>query len=164
MQKLPFTSIHKILEGLSLLLLILTGLYLINCYPSLPAQIPIHFTWEGEADAWGDKFMIIWLFLFCFGIYILLTVVNLFPDSWNMPSGITDRNRAAVYGYMRSMLLWIKLFLCGFFGWLLFNVGSQNALPRWFPIILFSLILGTVFYFEFRIYKEKKKKDPENPF
>ena len=108
--------------------------------------------------------MIIWLFLFCFGIYILLTVVNLFPDSWNMPSGITDRNRAAVYGYMRSMLLWIKLFLCGFFGWLLFNVGSQNALPRWFPIILFSLILGTVFYFEFRIYKEKKKKDPENPF
>ena len=46
--------------------------YLATLYPDLPAQIPLHFDWRGQPDAWGPKY-ILWIIPFV-GVLVTLLV------------------------------------------------------------------------------------------
>ena len=53
----PYTVSHwvHVINGLSVLCIISSILFIINVYPTLPDTIPIHFNSQGEADDWGHK-------------------------------------------------------------------------------------------------------------
>ena len=55
--KIPFT-VKKwvyILNGISIICIISSFIYVIFAFQQLPETIPIHFNAQGEADNWGSK-------------------------------------------------------------------------------------------------------------
>ena len=55
---LPKTGLEKILDIVSLLLIIINFGYLISVWDALPEQVPIHFNGKGEVDGWGGRAVI----------------------------------------------------------------------------------------------------------
>jgi hypothetical protein len=50
--------IVKLIDALSLVILILCWWVALSVYPRLPEQIPVHFGIKGDADKWGGRWMI----------------------------------------------------------------------------------------------------------
>src|SRR5262245_30336931 len=48
----------KLIDGLSVVVLILGWWIALSVYPSLPERVPVHFGVTGEADRWGGRWMI----------------------------------------------------------------------------------------------------------
>ncbi|MEH7401625.1 DUF1648 domain-containing protein [Gottfriedia acidiceleris] len=58
------TTFQKWINGISLLITVLSGAYLMMTYHKLPSEIPMHFNVNGDIDNWGPKWtiFIIWGF------------------------------------------------------------------------------------------------------
>ena len=53
----PYMSV-KLIDALSVAVLILGWWVALSVYPRLPEQIPVHFGVKGEPDRWGGRWMI----------------------------------------------------------------------------------------------------------
>ena len=80
-----------------LILLITTVIYTGYMYNQLPDQIATHFGFDGTADAWGSKNTIWFCPAIVLGLYVLLTVLYFFPQSYNMPVKVTAENQEQLY-------------------------------------------------------------------
>lgn len=102
--KLPVSTFEKVLDGFTLLFaggaLVLT---LIE-YAGLPAEIPTHLNFHGQADAYGSKITIFLLPLLSIVIAISLISLSRFPEKFNYPYPISPENAAFEYRKSRFLL------------------------------------------------------------
>jgi uncharacterized membrane protein len=118
------------------------GVILLIPYGDIPDRIPRHFGASGEADAWGDKSLLLWLMALSAVLYAGLTVLNRFPHIFNYPWNITDENAARQYGLARSLMNAIKACVTWIFTYIVYGTletayGNAQGLGSGFlPIIL----------------------------
>jgi uncharacterized membrane protein len=127
-------------------------------WSGLPARVPTHFDWSGRADAWGNKSTLLILPGVSLVLYLMLTIVNRYPHTFNYPWPITAQNAAEQYRLARSLLAWLKvevIILFTLLEWVTIQtaLGHANGLGVIFLPITTILILGTLafyFYFAYR--------------
>ena len=85
-----------VLEVLCLLLLLGTTIYIIAIWSSVPEQIPSHYNMTGEIDGWSSKGEMLYLVGLMYFVYILFTVIEQFPQSWNTGVKVTPMNAGRV--------------------------------------------------------------------
>jgi uncharacterized membrane protein len=83
-------------------------------YP-LPQRIPTHFNVGGQPDGWGPPSTLWLLPAVGVGLYLLISVVALFPASFNYPLRVTAASRSRLEGLTLRMISWIKVELAGLF-------------------------------------------------
>ncbi len=110
------TSTDKLVEALGWLILLVLWGWTINHYSALPETIPTHFNAAGEADGFGSKASIIGLPVIASLLFIGLTVLNRYPQSFNYPTTITKDNALRQYTLATRMLRYLKLVLVLVFG------------------------------------------------
>ncbi len=93
----------------SVLIMMICLLYVNWNYASLPERIPIHFDFTGNIDGYGPK-----SFLLIFSLLMMLTISGIlwlafYPERFNYPKMITDKNRMAQYQNGSNLLLWTAL-------------------------------------------------------
>ncbi len=110
------TSTDKLVEALGWLILLVLWGWTINHYSALPETIPTHFNAAGEADGFGSKASIIGLPVIASLLFIGLTVLNRYPQSFNYPTTITKDNALRQYTLATRMLRYLKLVLVLDFG------------------------------------------------
>src|SRR5580698_1465299 len=102
---------RKLLETISLLALLTllwmsgSALYGAN---HLPDKIPTHFDFAGNPDAWGSSQML--LLLPAIGIFLYLTIsfVSRFPNSFNYPVRVSAQNRVRLQSIALNMIAFLK--------------------------------------------------------
>jgi hypothetical protein len=142
---LRFGGFDYALEATGALLL---ALFLIVAagWRELPERVPIHFGFDGNADAWGNRSSSLLLPLIAVVLYGLLTVLSRFPHSFNYPVPITPENAETQYRLAIRLLLVLKNALIGVFFAIYIGVwttaaGVQRGLSLWFlPVALFCLL------------------------
>lgn len=88
-------------------------------------------------------------------MFILMSVVEKFPSTWNTGVTVTPENRDRVYAHLKAMLDTLKLMICALFAWLNFYQTTLKPLPgAALPVTLF-LILGTIVYYIVGLVKIK---------
>lgn len=60
------------------IIIFLTGIYMLHSFPGLPDQIPRHYNFAGEPDAWSGRGMIIGLYILQVFSYFMLWMLNFF--------------------------------------------------------------------------------------
>ncbi len=91
------STTDRTLEIICLLLVVSVWAITLFGYASLPAAIPIHFSITGEADIFDDK-AYIWLFPTIISVlYVGLTTVQYFPQSFNYTINIDASNAEQMY-------------------------------------------------------------------
>ena len=142
---------------LELILLFTAGLSLLATivvvalsYGELPAEIPTHFSITGEADAFGGKSTLLWLFAIQVVLFMLLWWSICHPQYYNMPVEVTEENAERLYRLGRFSLSLIN----NITGWMFFYLQyksiriamGQGTDLGWAMWIFIGLLMATVIY------------------
>lgn len=141
-----FTKFQIILEIITLAVNIGTGVFLISIWGNLPEQIPSHFGAGGEADAYGGKGSLIFLFIMMLALSLMMFAAALFPNLWNMPCKITENNSVLAYRYTRTMMCSLSLVMAALFSYTLICSALGRPLGAWFLPVTLAVMLGDIIF------------------
>lgn len=152
-EKLPLSLADKLMIGVSTLLVLLTLARLAMVYGDLPATIPTHFGFNGEADGFGGKSSL----LILGGVDVLcwaaMVAGNFFPQAINVPVFLLRRSGEEIIQGTRVLLNVIAILCAGLF-WYLLEVTVQIALGSAAAIsnivtfgFMGALLLASLIYF-----------------
>jgi hypothetical protein len=108
----------------------------------MPQRVPTHFGANGLADGYGDKSELLIEPVIAFFLYGMVTALSFFPQSFNYPVAVTDKNRARLQGISVGMLGWLKAELTWTFAYVAWGsvraaAGRSNGLSIAFlPVML----------------------------
>jgi uncharacterized membrane protein len=156
--KLFPSTADKLVDLLGWLILIALWAITIINYSSLPDTIPTHFNAAGEADGFGTKVSIIALPVIATLLFIGLTVLNRYPQSFNYPTTITKDNALRQYTLATRMLRYLKLVLVLVFGGIEIMTiqnatGKAAGLGVWFLPLTLVLVFLPLIYFVGKSFK-----------
>ncbi len=156
--EIPLTTFEIILQVLALMGLAAGLLTVFLSWNGLPDKIPTHFGLAGTADAWGGKGSLFILPGMVLGMYILLSIVERFPHTYNYLCEITEQNAEVQYRNARMMIVCLKtgiVWLFGYIEWVTVQVamGKAAGLGASFLPVFLLLMFGTVGFFIYRMVK-----------
>ena len=145
----PLSSLEKFLEALAVIGILLNIIFIAMFWTELPNKIPTHFGAAGAPDGWGGKGMLLFLTWTNIMLYLLLTIVNKFPHTFNYPVKITPENALKQYHLARYLLLFLKtetvlLFTYILWGTIQVALGKAEGLGILFLPIILVIIFGTI--------------------
>lgn len=148
MKKNPIESKYcRVINTISILLLIGSLLFVIVYWLRIPDQIPSHYDEFGNITSWSGKFSIFVLLFLYVLVYSIISFVGRYPDIWNTAVKVTARNKNFVYLTLARMIATIKLFMVCIFTYLIVNMALAKELSPLFTLIsLGSTIGGTLFF------------------
>jgi uncharacterized membrane protein len=155
--KLKYTKLQIGLELTALLLVVSFILFVSVQWDQLPQTIPGHFNAMGEIDRWGNKREFLILPIIGVLLYLFMTVISFFPQTWNVPVKVTERNKAVVYQCVRSTLILIKIELLAIFFYITAYVANAQALPITFLPVMLTIVVGTTLISIIWTYRAGKK-------
>ena len=116
----------------------LPGLFLyLSGWSKIPEEIPTHYNFAGEADAFGSKSSILIPSFIEALLYGLLIFVGHFPDIWNVPVKITAENKDWVYENIKSLLSTMNFLIVLLYFYINYRSASQKDLN---PVIIAGVI------------------------
>lgn len=151
--KVPRNLFDWIADGLCVLILIGTFGYIGLNYSSLPDQVPTGYDFSGNIRDYGDK-ITIWIMpaIALFLGFILIVVLEQFPQAWNTGIKKNTRNLPAVYRASKDLMNYIKLANTGFMCLLGLYATLLKSVPIVFVVIYIAVLLfATINYV--RTYK-----------
>ena len=145
-ERLPFTKTQKLMEVLSLLLLIGSIIYLMFQWPSLPERLVTHYNSMGQPDSWGGKASILFIPIMSIFLYLLLTGCLFLPqEMMNTPVAVTKENEDRILKLSRDLLSMEKLIMLCDFSYITFCTMKEKALsPYFLPIFLASIFIPII--------------------
>ena len=143
------------IEILCVMMLIGICVYLFVKWDGLPDQIPAHYNLKGEVNRWGSKGELLFLPIIGWVLYIGMTVVEAFPQIWNVGVTITDENRERVYRLLKTMLGVTKLLMVVLFTLIEINSIGGGNLPWYATLLFLGAIFGELIFFILRLTRIK---------
>jgi len=142
----------RILNILTVILLLVLWIISIYGLLTLPDVIPIHFNLKGEPDSTGQKSTI--LFLPILGTIIIagLSYLNKFPHLFNYPSTLNEENASWHYLHATRLIRVMKCSIAIVFILCIFMIihgAYHKSLPYhgWeIPIIIGIVLLPVIYY------------------
>ena len=147
--------IYLIMNIIGVLALLGSTLFVIIMWSQIPDQIPTHYNFAGEADGYGGKGSLIFMMVLAWFMFILITVLMRFPNTWNMPVKVTAENKARLYSITRAMLEVIKMLASLLFAVMLINAAIATPMPRFILIALIAAMLLSIIMGIFMMYKNR---------
>ena len=147
--------IYLIMNIIGVLALLGSTLFVIIMWSQIPDQIPTHYNFAGEADGYGGKGALIFMMVLAWFMFILITVLMRFPNTWNMPVKVTAENKARLYSITRAMLEIVKMLTSLLFAVMLINAAIATPMPRFILIALIAAMLLSIIMGIFMMYKNR---------
>lgn len=158
MQKQPNLSfpVNKwvhVLNGLSILCIVGSVIFLIIAFRNLPDTIPVHFH-AGEADRSGNKALIFIIPAITIVVFISMYLVSKAPHIFNYPITITKENAVRIYPVSQLFMTIINFEIVFLFSCLSIDFVTHNF-GTWFFVTLFVVLLCTTVIFALSIIRLK---------
>lgn len=150
--QVTLTRFDKALELIGLSALIFMWGLAIYYFFTLPNTIPVHFNASGQPDSYGAKGTIFILPATGLFIFIIMTLLNKYPQAFNYPVKITAANALRQYANGTRTIRYIKTAVLVVFTFMLLFTGSTatgktNGLGLWFLPLTLAFICIPVAYF-----------------
>ena len=148
-------AVYLIMNIIGVLALLGSTLFVIIMWSQIPDQIPTHYNFAGEADGYGGKGSLIFMMVLAWVMFVLITVLMRFPNTWNMPVKVTAENKARLCSITRAMLEVIKMLASLLFAVMLINAAIATPMPRFILIALIAAMLLSIIMGIFMMYKNR---------
>lgn len=145
----------KVINILNLSFITISIIILLLTYNYIPNKLPTHYDFFGNPDAWGDKSSIWVIIIVVIVLNIILHIVGMFPQTWNIPIELNDSNRSIVYELLSNMLSVLRLEMTIMFISFLYFEITLLRLPTVSLIFFLVLIFSTIVLYMVKIYKHK---------
>ena len=147
--------LDKLMNRLSLLVLLSSAVFLALYWKSIPPEVPMHYNAAGEIDRWGSRAELLILPVIAWLLYGVMTVVEQFPGAWNTGVKVTAENRERVYALLGHMLSTLKLLVMVLFAWLTLWCALARPLPVWFLPVVLAAVFGDMLYWLVRLFRAR---------
>lgn len=147
--------LDKLMNRMSLLVLLGTALFLALYWWHIPQEVPMHFNAAGQIDRWGSKTELLILPVIAWLLYLLMTVVEQFPGAWNTGVKVTEENRERVYALLGHMLSTLKFLIMVMFAWITLWCALAKPLPVWFLPVVLGAVFGDMIYWLVRVFRAR---------
>lgn len=147
--------LDKLMNRMSLLVLLGTALFLALYWWHIPQEVPMHFNAAGQIDRWGSKAELLILPVIAWLLYLLMTVVEQFPGAWNTGVKVTEENRERVYALLGHMLSTLKFLIMVMFAWITLWCALAKPLPVWFLPVVLGAVFGDMIYWLVRVFRAR---------
>lgn len=147
--RLEFTSLERVLTGIALLILVVTVMWTVVSYRSLPAEIPTHYDIHGQVDGFGGKGNI-WILLVADVACVLgLMLSSIFTRTYNIPvMFLQKRTLEEILRATRLLVCVVNIGTAGLFLYLLAAIVLAWQPSLWiFAILLGIIVLPMAPYF-----------------
>lgn len=153
--ELPTTKYHKVLNSLSMILIIGSFAYIFLNWAQIPDRVPGHFNGAGEIDRWGSKYELFLCPVFSLFIYLIITFCERHPSVWNTGVEVTKKNQARVFNILKNMIVTMKFIVAGTFAFITLFTAQALPLPALFLPVVMVLLFGSMGYFLLLLYRKK---------
>ena len=133
--------IFKITTGIAALITLAATIIMIINWPQIPDQIPTHFGFNGEADAYGGKGTLIFFDILAWALLIGMSIMSKYPNTWNFPVKVTEYNKARLYFLGRALLEITKLFMVILFAMIIIGISLSSTIPQALVMVMVAAIL-----------------------
>lgn len=147
--------LYRVINILCLLIMIGTIVWLVAAWDNIPEEIPTHFDYAGNPDSYGSKTDIIVLPIFAWILYGVMVFVELIPGAWNTGVKVTPENQVRVYGIIKGMLVFLKLYIVCLFTLITIFSALAKSLPVWLLPVELVVIFGTIIVSIVRLYRAR---------
>lgn len=147
--------LYRIINILCLVIMIGTIVWLAVIWDRIPDEIATHFDYAGNPDSYGSKSSIIVLPIFAWLLYGIMVFVELIPGAWNTGVKVTPENSERVYGIIKSMLVFLKLYIVILFTVITIFSALGKGLPVWLLPVELIVIFGTIIVSIVRLYRAR---------
>lgn len=153
----PTDIVVEITAAVGVVVAIATVVYY---FPVLPAKIPTHFDITGAVDGWGPKSTLLMMPVVTLAMYILLSVVCLFPHTFNYPVAITEENAERQYRIALTVIRWLKMemvwmFACINMQTIQVALGNAKGMGPAFAFVSLGAITATIIVLLVRAYRAR---------
>ena len=128
--RLKARLLERVIDAVALIAIALTIGVVVWKWPSLPNRIAHHFDFAGKPDAWGGRWVLLFLPAVSIAMYILLTAVSRVPHRFNYAWEINEQNAERQYRIARSMLSMLKAeiaIMFFFITWAMIRSAQENS-------------------------------------
>jgi uncharacterized membrane protein len=127
----------------------------------LPDKIPTHFNLAGNPDGWGSPRTLQLLPTVALAIYLVISIVALFPSAFNYPVRVTAENRARLEELALDMIACLKVELVCFFAGLQWAIiaavrNGRGTLSPWIMPPVLVVIFGTVGWYLVAMFRTSR--------
>ncbi|PAF43171.1 DUF1648 domain-containing protein [Helicobacter sp. 11S02596-1] len=148
--KYKFKKINNILDILTFIYIIVSIITIIFLWMNAPDRIPVHYGFDGKANAYGSKNAIFILLGLLVVAYMAIKLISNYPNKFNYLIPITDLNREKQYNIVATFMRILNLEVISLFFYLSMqslmektNVSSLEILG--FLAIIFATIAVQIF-------------------
>ncbi len=146
------TKADSVLQFVGIFLIILIWVSAFSFYFRLPEIISVHFNLYGEMDRMGSKNHLILIPIIATFLFVLMTILLRYPESYNYPVKITAENAQKQYQRAIRLIRWLNFSLGLIFNsvlWMMF-VSAQSTSNIWnllfIPAVILLSIIPLIFY------------------
>jgi cytochrome bd-type quinol oxidase subunit 2 len=117
----------------------------------LPDRIPTHFDLAGNPNAWGPSGMLLTLPAVAMFLYLSISLVSRYPNSFNYPVRVTAQNRLRLQAIALNMVAFLKAETLCLFALLQYYTlqaarSERLGLPPWLMFAAIALVFLTMGY------------------
>ena len=149
---------HKFFDWFAGLIFISVVIYWIFNFSSLPAEVPMHYSFNGEITRYGSKWEMLILPIVTIFLWILCYVMEKNPQVMNVPKKFNANNAEAIYRngvYMSSVIKNVMLLI---FSFLIVEItwtakGNDQLINIWFFVVMLIATIGPIIYYSIKQYK-----------
>lgn len=154
---MPGSVLETFLNTVSVLIFFVMLVYLFVQYSTLPDQVPGHYNAAGEADRWGGKSELFLLPIIGAALWVGMTVFEKYPHIYNYMN-LKEENTVAQYKNAQLMINALKNEIVILFSFISVQTvrvasGAEDGLGIVFMSIFLVVVLGTVLYFMWRMWR-----------
>jgi uncharacterized membrane protein len=147
--KLTRKPLDWTIEFLAFLFLLIQIVIPIVYYNQLPETIPTHFNGAGQPDGFGSRSTLWILPVTSLFMYLLMTVVESFPQIYNYPVEITPENAVVQYRIATRLIRILKTIILMIFSFITYQTiktatGAASGLGKAFLPIFLLLTFGVI--------------------
>lgn len=145
----------KIMTGLAILILLASTIFVLIKWDSLPEQIPSHYNFKGQPDAYGGTGSLVFSIVIGWTMLLTMMILSKFPHLWNTGVERTPANAAMINRIVRDMISVMELSLAALFGYMMIVPVIGIDMGVWFMPLFLGLIFGTIMVTVVRLIRNR---------
>lgn len=139
--------IDFIFLGLAVLCFLVTLIFVLVKYPSLPDMLPSHFNARGEIDGWSQKAAAAFFpSIVGFLMLVIMGPIQFFPKLWNNTQGVPAYKLPRVIRSTRTGLCLMLFAMEAFFGFTALCSVRQTPMPAFVTISFMTITAGSILF------------------
>ena len=145
----------RIAEVVAVLILLAATIFVLASWNSLPEQIPSHYDFKGQVDAYGGSGSLIFAMVMGWILVLTMIVISRFPSAWNTGVERTPANAAVVNRIIKDMLNVLEVGMAILFSYMMIVPVMGISMGIWFMPAFLIVIFGNIIITVVRLIRNR---------